>query len=93
MAADRRFGVQVNDIKFVIGDWFPRAAILEDLSTRSLHRHEVEFSTDPRGPRSGSGYVVLIHHHLSDPMRPTREHTATSPHCGLYAVPQLCGSA
>ena len=47
----------------------------------------------PRGPRSGSGYVVPYHHHLSGPMRPTRRHIAISPHSGLYAMPSLCGSA
>jgi hypothetical protein len=47
----------------------------------------------PRGPRSGSGYVVPYHRHLSGPMRPTRRHTAISPHSGLYAMPSLCGSA
>src|SRR5262249_45046657 len=46
-----------------------------------------------RGPRSGPGYVVLVHHHLIDPIRPSRGHTAISPHSGLYAVPSLCGSA
>ena len=25
----------------------------------------------PRGPRSGPGYVVPVHHHLTGPMRPT----------------------
>jgi hypothetical protein len=47
----------------------------------------------PRGPRSGPGYVVPVRHHLTDPIRPTRGHTAISPHSGLYAVPSLCGSA
>ena len=46
-----------------------------------------------QGPRSGPGYVVLAHHHLIDPIRPSRRHTAISPHGGLYAVPSLCGSA
>ena len=47
----------------------------------------------PRGPRSGPGYAVPIHHHLIGPIRPTRRHIATSPHSGLYAMPSLCGSA
>jgi hypothetical protein len=47
----------------------------------------------PRGPRSGSGYSVPIRHHLFDPIRPTRGHTAISPQSGLYAMPSLCGSA
>jgi hypothetical protein len=33
----------------------------------------------PRGPRSGPSYVVSVHHHLIDPMRPTRQHTLISP--------------
>jgi hypothetical protein len=44
----------------------------------------------PRGPRSSPGYSVPAHLHLSDPMRPTRRHTPTSPHCGLYGMPSLC---
>jgi hypothetical protein len=47
----------------------------------------------PRGPRSGPGSVVPVHHHLSGPIRPTRRHSAISPLCGLYALPSLCGSA
>src|SRR4029077_10233878 len=47
----------------------------------------------PRGPRSGPGYSVPVRHHLVGPIRPTRGHTAISPHGGLYAVPSLCGSA
>jgi len=47
----------------------------------------------PRGPRSGPGYSVPVRHHLIDPIRPTRGHTAISPHGGLYAMPSLCGSA
>jgi hypothetical protein len=44
----------------------------------------------PRGPRSGPGYVVPVHHHLTGPIRPTRRRAATSPHCELYAPPSLC---
>lgn len=33
----------------------------------------------PRGPRSGPGYAVPVHHHLVDPMRPTRQHIPISP--------------
>jgi hypothetical protein len=47
----------------------------------------------PRGPRSGPGYSVPVRHHLIDPIRPTRGHTAISPQGGLYAMPSLCGSA
>jgi hypothetical protein len=32
------------------------------------------------GPRSGPGYAVLDHHHLIDPIRPTRRHIAISSH-------------
>ena len=44
----------------------------------------------PRGPRSGPGYSVPVHHHLLGPIRPTRRHASISPHCGLYAAPSLC---
>jgi hypothetical protein len=47
----------------------------------------------PRGPRSGPSYAVSNRQHLVDPIRPTRGHTAISPHGGLYAMPSLCGSA
>ena len=50
-------------------------------------------SVYPRGPRSGPGYVVPVHHHLIGPIRPTRGHIAISSHCDLYAMPSLCGSA
>jgi len=32
----------------------------------------------PRGPRSGPGYAVPIHHHLLSPIRPTRGHIPIS---------------
>jgi len=48
---------------------------------------------NPRGPRSGPGCSVPVRHHLIDPIRPTRGHTAISPRSGLYAMPSLCGSA
>ena len=57
------------------------------------HRHAVEYSTYPRGPRSGPGCSVPVRHHLIGPIRPTRRHIAISPHGGLYAMPSLCGSA
>ena len=44
----------------------------------------------PRGPRSGPGYVVPVHHCLIGPMRPAHGHVATSPHGELYATPLLC---
>src|SRR5712691_379645 len=47
----------------------------------------------PRGPRSCPSYAVSNRHDLTDPIRPTREHIAISPHGGLYAMPSLCGSA
>src|SRR2546428_5902601 len=46
----------------------------------------------PRGPRSGLSSAVSNRHHLIDPIRPTREHIAISPHGGLYALPSLCGT-
>src|SRR6516164_7528439 len=58
-----------------------------------MHRHAVEYSTYPRGPRSGPGCSVPVRHHLFGPIRPTRRHIAISPHGGLYAMPSLCGSA
>ncbi len=49
----------------------------------------------PRGPRSGPGYAVPVHHHLVSPIRPTRGHTPTSPHWRLirdaFAVPIRIG--
>jgi hypothetical protein len=47
----------------------------------------------PRGPRSGPGCAIPVHHHLIGPIRPTRRHSATSPLGGLYALPSLCLSA
>ena len=44
----------------------------------------------PRGPRSGPGYAVPVHHHLGGPIRPTRGHIPTSPTRGLYEMPSLC---
>src|SRR6202171_2494516 len=44
----------------------------------------------PRGPRSGPGYSVPVHHHLGGPIRPTRGHISTSPSRGLYELPSLC---
>jgi hypothetical protein len=44
----------------------------------------------PRGPRSGPGYAVPVHHHLVGPIRPTRGHIPTSPPSGLYEMPSLC---
>ena len=39
-----------------------------------MHRHAVEYSTYPRGPRSGPGCSVPVRHHLIGPIRPTRGH-------------------
>ena len=44
----------------------------------------------PRDPRSGPGYVVPVHHHLTGPMRPTPRPSPISPHGGLYALSSLC---
>jgi hypothetical protein len=52
-----------------------------------MHRHAVEYSTYPRGPRSGPGCSVPVRHHLIGPIRPTRRRNAISPHGGLYAMP------
>jgi hypothetical protein len=39
---------------------------------------------DPRGPRSGPGYIVPVHRHLIGPIRPTRRQRPVSPYYGLY---------
>jgi hypothetical protein len=46
----------------------------------------------PRGPRSSPGYVVPVHHRLTDPIRPTRRHIPTSSLGDLYEMPSLCAS-
>ena len=60
-----------------------------------MHRHAVEYSTYPRGPRSGPGCSVPVRHHLIGPIRPTRGHIAISPHSGLlrdaFAVRERLG--
>jgi hypothetical protein len=33
------------------------------------------------------GYAIPTHHHLVDPIRPTRRHSTTSSHCDLYVLP------
>src|SRR6516162_6463587 len=48
----------------------------------------------PRGPRSCPSYAVSNHHHLIDPIRPTRGHIAISPHSGLaYTQCLRCAGA
>src|SRR5712671_4785332 len=59
----------------------------------TVRRHGGGVVLRPRGPRSCPSYAVSNRHHLIDPIRPTREHIAISPHSGLYAMPSLCGSA
>jgi hypothetical protein len=67
-------------------------------SPRSKSRSAVRWCTTvqaawplyPRGPRSGPGYSVPVHHRLSDPIRPARRHIPISPQSGLYAMPSLC---
>jgi hypothetical protein len=54
------------------------------------HRSSGPLPLYPRGPRSGPGYVVPVHHHLVGLMRPTCQHSAISPHSGVYALPSLC---
>jgi hypothetical protein len=44
------------------------------------------------GPRSGPGNVVLAHHHLIDPIRPTRGHSTTSSHGDLYVRLRCAGA-
>jgi hypothetical protein len=58
--------------------------VLSRAADSMMHRHSAEYSAYPRGPRSGPGCVVPIHHHLLDLIRPTRRHIATSPLSGLY---------
>src|SRR5216683_2833379 len=58
-----------------------------------VHRHARDCSLYPRGPRSGLGSAVPVHHRLLGLIRPTRRHIATSPLGGLYAMPSLCGCA
>jgi hypothetical protein len=58
-----------------------------------VHRRGGWVVLRPRGPRSDPSYAVSSRPHLIDPIRPTREHIAISPHGGLYAMPSLCGSA
>ena len=49
------------------------AAMLQANADAALmHRHAVEYSTYPRGPRSGPGCNVPVRHHLIGPIRPTR---------------------
>jgi hypothetical protein len=50
-----------------------------------MHRHAVDHSTYPRGPRSGSGYVVPIHHHLIGPY-PLLDMTTASTGLLLWGV-------
>ena len=44
----------------------------------------------PRGPRSCPSYAVSNRHHLIDPIRPTREHIAISPHGGFVQQQRSC---
>jgi len=43
----------------------------------------------PRGPRSGPGYAVPVHHHLSTPCAPLTGAPRFHRY-GLYEVPSLC---
>ena len=49
-------------------------------------------SPHPRGPRSGLGCSVPVHHHLIDPIRPTRRHVRISPLCDLYRRLRCAGA-
>ena len=60
-----------------------------------MHCHAVEYSTYPRGPRSGPSCSVPVRHHLFGPIRPTRRHIAISlPHDNQgenpYCLTQEC---
>src|SRR5215510_3725799 len=61
--------------------------------TRLRTALEGYYSSAPGVLARVSGYSVPVRHHLIDPIRPTRGHTAISPHGGLFAMPSLCGSA
>ncbi len=67
---------------------FPSAGLPSSFVPIAYH---VLLPVQCRGTRcSGPGYVVPVHPHLSDPMRPTRRHIPTSPLYGLYEMPSLC---
>ena len=72
----------------------PVASILPRSESRFLAQHDTAVRAVvppyPRGPRSGPGFSVPVHHHLIGPIRPTRRHAPISPPGGLYAAPWLC---
>src|SRR6201982_947822 len=72
---------------------FARVAATPVMPPRGWRRHGGGILLRPRRPRSCPIYAVSDRHPLLDPIRPTREHIAISPHSGLYAMPSLCGSA
>jgi len=84
------FGLRSPFVHFVVIFGSPAQCRAED---SIVHRLGGWVALRPRGPRSGPSYAVSSRHHLVDPIRPTREHIAISPHSGLYAMPSLCGSA
>src|SRR5215831_18097822 len=84
------FGLHPPFVHFVVIFGSPALCRAED---SIVHRHGGWVALRPRGPRFGSSYAVSDHHHLIDPIRPTRGHIAISPQSGLYAMPSLCGSA
>jgi hypothetical protein len=63
-----------------------RARRCKRVFLRSVSEYAVRISTAiqaapplyPRGPRSGPGSAVPVHHHLGGPIRPTRRHSAIS---------------
>src|SRR5260370_8960755 len=84
------FGLRPPFVHFVATSLNPALCRAE----RSIaHRRGGWVVLHPRGPRSGSSYAVSDRHNLIDPIPPTREHIAISPHAGLYATPSLCRSA
>src|SRR5260370_5053462 len=76
------FGLRPPFVHFVATSLNPALCRAE----RSIaHRRGGWVVLHPRGPRSGSSYAVSDRHHLIDPIRPTREHIAISPHGGFVS--------
>jgi hypothetical protein len=72
----------------------PRTALHARLSV-TLHRACAVSGpgrTAMKGPRSGPGYAVLDHHHLIDPIRPTRGHIAISSHSAYTRCLRCAGA-
>jgi hypothetical protein len=65
------------------------AALAGSALARSVRVREQEMTTGHTHASVGAGAGLGA----GGPIRPTRRHTAISPHGGLYAMPSLCGSA